>query len=198
VISSREFKFEMESLVYFKIHEVWEKVPITKVAPNHIFSLQEFSRVFITLLSIFLAMRIDFGVYLKSENPFAWGPLVSCNLGRFLLPLATRGNTVRHLLPHAGIKPSERPTGRRAAVRTSLPSGALRAAAIAASTFVATISLLAPNFRPHMSQSSEATGVTFATEQRHLTTTVELERLHKRQPNLHIAVSITDESANVT
>jgi hypothetical protein len=104
-----EFKFEMESLVYFKIHEVWEKVPITKVAPNHIFSLQEFSRVFITLLSIFLAMRIDFGVYLKSENPFAWGTLVSCNLGRFLLPLATRGNTMRHLLPHAGIKAERAP-----------------------------------------------------------------------------------------
>jgi hypothetical protein len=40
----REFKFEMESSAYFKIHEVWEEVPITKVVPNCIFYLQQFFR----------------------------------------------------------------------------------------------------------------------------------------------------------
>jgi hypothetical protein len=62
VISFREFKFEIESLVYFIILEVWEKVPITKVAPDCIFYLQECFRILKTFLAIFHVLRIGFRI----------------------------------------------------------------------------------------------------------------------------------------
>jgi hypothetical protein len=43
----------MESSVYFKICEEWEKVPITKVVPNCIFYLQEIFWILIPFLAIF-------------------------------------------------------------------------------------------------------------------------------------------------
>jgi hypothetical protein len=42
-----------------------EEVSIMKVVPNHLFYLLKFSQVFINFQPIFLAMRIDFRIYLK-------------------------------------------------------------------------------------------------------------------------------------
>jgi hypothetical protein len=44
-LSDRDFKFEMESLVYFKICGDLKEVSITKVVPNHPFHLSNFLRV---------------------------------------------------------------------------------------------------------------------------------------------------------
>jgi hypothetical protein len=73
-----EFKFVKESKLYFKIHWVWDKVPITKVVPNNLIYLLDFSKVF-SNLSRYLFKVTNWNSYLIKllEFLFQCGPPVS-------------------------------------------------------------------------------------------------------------------------
>jgi hypothetical protein len=62
-----------------KIRRESEEVVISKVVPNYIFYLHENFQYFPRFLSIFLAWKIDFGVYLNQRNSHRGAHLSACS-----------------------------------------------------------------------------------------------------------------------
>jgi hypothetical protein len=67
-----------QSFEYFKIREVSEEVAISKVAPNYILYLQQFSSV----SSYFSHAKKQIWEYLKRKIAVEWGPSVSGRVAR--------------------------------------------------------------------------------------------------------------------